>query len=129
MHKLFTTFHAGAGMYVGSSYYFDSKPVANNTLIVKKSYSCNYCEIAFYCYSNSSSSSVGHVRFPTNTLLSDYREWNHWNIGRQSPSGILVRNYRYYDPYYWGIFTCEIPDSNGITLEVSIGAYSSMPSM
>lgn len=111
------------------SYYYDDKAVANNSVIVKKPHSCRYCKIIFYCYSNSSSSSVGYIRFPHyNTLVYSDNSWNYWEVYRQSPSGIRVRNYYYSDPYYWGILTCEIPDSNGNTLEICAGVYSSMPS-
>ena len=111
------------------SRYYDNKAVANNTVIVKKSYNCYYCEISFYCYSNSSSSNVGYIRFPGNSLVYSDSSWNYWEVYRQSPSGMRVRNYNRYDPYSWGILTCELPDSNGNTLEICAGVYSSMPSM
>ena len=112
------------------SRFYDDKAVANNTMIVQKSYSCYYCRIVFYCYSNSSSSDVGYIRAHSNSLLYSTSGWYHWEVYRRSPSGIRVRSYRYDGLYYsMSILTCELPDSNGNTLEISIGVYSSMPSM
>ena len=111
------------------SRYYDDRAVANNTMIVQKSHSCYYCRIVFYCYSNSSSSDVGYIRLPSNSLVYNDGSSYYWEVYRQSPSGMRVRNYYHYGPYSWGILTCEVPDSNGNSLEISAGVYSSMPSM
>lgn len=103
----------------------------NNDLTVLD-YTClnDCCKIDLHCYSNSSSSSVGYIYFPNGRRYSSsYTYYYYMVVSRVSPSGILTYNYRHYDPDYWGIYTCQIPDSNGRTLETNIGIYSSMPSM
>ena len=120
---------AGAGIYVDDSYHVNNLAVNNNSLIVQKPNSCYYCKIDIYCYSNSTSSSVGYYKFPTNQRVdSDGRHYD-YTIGRINPSGIRIRSYSTRTPDVWGIFTCELPDSEGNTVETSIGIYSSMPSI
>ena len=119
----------GAGIYVSSSYYVNQLAVSNNSLIVPKPNNCYYCKIEVYCYSNSTSSSVGYYKYPNNQRRYSESSQYHYNVERMDPSGIRIRSYRYYNPYIWGIFTCELPDSEGNTVDTSIGIYSSMPSM
>ena len=43
-------------------------------------------------------------------------------------SGVRLYFYSHYNtPDIWGIFTCQIPDSEGNNVETSIGIYSSKP--
>ena len=92
--------------------------VANNSLIVKKSY------MGVYCYSNSTSTNIGCYIFPDS--VSQYSNSYHdYIIQRQTNSGVHLHSS--YGANMWGIFTCEIPDSEGNTVETSIGIYSSEP--
>ena len=119
----------GAGIYVSNSHHVNQLPVSNNSLIVQKPNSCYYCKIDVYCYSNSTSSSVGYYKFPNNQRIYSNNDYYDYTIGRITSSGIRIRSYRYDTPDIWGIFTCELPDSEGNTVEASIGIYSSMPSI
>ena len=65
---------------------------------------------------------------PNNARRYSESSYYYYNIFREGYSGIRLRNYRYEHPNYFGISTCELPDSEGNTLETSIGIYSSMPS-
>ena len=102
--------------------------VANNSLIVQKSSSCSYCKVDVFCYSNSTSSNTGYYIFPNaDRISSDSRRYD-YTVDQRSYSGVRIRSYSSRTPDIWGIFTCEIPDSEGNTVETSIGIYSSMPS-
>ena len=118
----------GAGFYVASSYYLNNVAVTNNSLIVRRSSRCYYCLVAVYCYSNSTSSSTGYYIFPNGGRISSHSHYHSYTIDQQTYSGVRIRSYSYNTPSIWGIFTCEIPDSEGNTVETSIGIYSSMPS-
>ena len=126
-HSETFTFHAGAGIYVKGSSFHNNFGIYNNSVIVKKSSSCYYCRVVFYCYSNSSSSNVGYVQFPTGSLRYNDSDYYHWEITRTNPSGMRVRSYQDNIPYSWGVFTCRLPDSNGKIIETSIGVYPRMP--
>ena len=65
---------------------------------------------------------------PNNARRYSESSYYYYNIFREGYSGIRLRNYGYNQPSYFGISTCELPDSEGNTLETSIGIYSSMPS-
>ena len=119
----------GAGIYVDDSYYVNRLAVNNNSLIVQKPNYCRYCKIDVFCYSNSTSSSVGYYEFPNNGRVYSDNSYYRYTVSRTNPSGIRIYSYYRYEPDIWGIFTCELPDSEGNTVETSIGIYSSMPSM
>ena len=116
-------------MYVRYSNHINQLPVGNNSLILQKTSRCRYCKIEVYCYSNSTSSSVGYYKFPNNQRIYSNNDYYDYTIDRITPSGIRIRNYYYETPDIWGIFTCELPDSEGNTVDTSIGIYSSMPSI
>ena len=97
-------------------------------MIIHKSSSCHYCKVDLVCHSNSTSQSVGYYMFPNNARRYSESSYYYYNVFREGYSGIRIRNYAHYQPNIYGIFTCEIPDSEGNTLETSIGIYSSMPS-
>ena len=119
----------GAGIYVSSSYYVNRLAVSNNSLIVPKPTTCYDCKVNVYCYSNSTSSSVGYYKFPNNQRRYSDNNYYDFKVGRINPSGIRIRSYGYGAPDIWGIFTCELPDSEGNTVETSIGIYPSRQSM
>ena len=102
--------------------------VAVNSLIVRKSSSCSYCRVDVYCYSNSTSTSAGYYIFPNDIRQYSISDYYDYSVAREAYSGIRINNYASYNPDIWGIFTCEIPHSEGNTVETSIGIYSSMPS-
>ena len=126
-HNKASIFYTGAGIHVEESLFHNNSAMHNNSVIVKKS--CYNCKVKFYCYSNSSSSNVGYVQFPTGSLRYNDSDYYQWEITRINPSGIRVRSYQDTDPNSWGIFTCRLPDSNGNIIETSIGVYSRMPGM
>ena len=111
------------------SYYVNHMAVGNNSLIVINPHSCRNCKVDVYCYSNSTSPNVGYYMFPNGGRV--YNDYSHYYyaISRLSYSGVRIYNYNYSTPNIRGIFTCEIPDSKGNTIETSIGIYSSMPGM
>ena len=119
--------NAGAGLYVVDSRSNPNKVVPNNTFIVGRYWSSwrrSYYAYDVYCYSNSTSSNVGYYLFPNGGKY--YSGYNNVQTLRQTPSGIRL-HFSSSSGGYWGIFTCQIPDSNGNTVETSIGIYSSTP--
>ena len=120
--------HTGAGFYVRYSYYLNNMAVANNSLIVQKSSSCYNCKVDVYCHSNSTLTSAGYYIFPNDARQYSIYDYYDYSVAREAYSGIRINNYGSLTPDIWGIFTCEIPDSEGNTVETSIGIYSSMPS-
>ena len=120
--------NAGIGMYVQYSEYINGMAVKNNSLIVPTHSSCRYCKLDMYCFSNSSSQSVGYYLFPNGGRV--YSDSNYYRcyVERYGYAGVRLRNYRYNTPSVWGIYTCQLPDSEGNMLETNIGIYSSMPS-
>ena len=120
----------GAGLYVHHSYYYDSTStaVANNSLILRKTRTCYYCKVDIVCHSNSTSQTVGFYIYPNGARIYSNGNYYNYTAYRTGYSGIRLRNYRYDTPIYYGIFTCELPDSEGNTLHTSIGIYTSMPS-
>ena len=127
---------AGAGLYVEDSLYLNNEPVANNTIVVISD--STYEKVDVYCYSNSTSSNVGYFVLSNNYITtSSYnrrsiRSHNtnaNFAISRSIPSGIRIHTYSSYRPRSYGIFTCVLPDSEGNTIDTSIGIYSSTPSM
>ena len=116
-------------MYIEHSRYHSNTAVTNNSLIVSGSSSCRGCRVNVYCYSNTTSSNVGYVIFPNGGRVYSDRDYRDMSVYRVNPSGIHFYNYRSYTIDYYGIYTCELPDTEGNTLEISVGIYSSIPSM
>ena len=111
--------HVGSGMYLDSHGYF-----LNNSIVIAYSgYSCYSRKL--YCYSDSSWYDIGHVRAYNGRTSSSYH--NYLSVSRQNPAGLLLQ-YRTCNNLHPGIYTCEIPDSNGQITESSIAVYSSTPS-
>ena len=118
VHNFQYYYYTGAGFYVDESNYLNNVAVANNSLIVTR-----HSRVDVHCYSNSTSTNIGYYIFPDS--VSQYRSSYHsYNIYRQTNSGVRLYSY---NTNIWGIFTCEIPDSEGNNVETSIGIYSSMP--
>ena len=109
------------------SQYLDHSAVVNNSLIVQKSGTCRYCKVDVYCHSDSTSEDVGYYVLPNGR--EEYRTTTYYySIGRVGYAGVRIRSYSSHTPTIWGVFTCVIPDSEGNTIEISIGIYSSLPS-
>ena len=111
----------------------------NNSMIFHRPLSCSHCQIEFYCFSNSTLSGVEEVIVPNNTMHSflsgvgDVIVPNNTMQGGHSGQ-VLVERLPYSTLHVQvpntalrnvGIFTCRLPDSNGNTLDTSIGLYSS----
>ena len=113
-------------VYVIQSEYINNAAVSNNTAI---KHLCRTCHLAFYCYSNSTvTSSSALITFPNNEVVSDRSAsyYNRLSVQRVAPSGITLTYTYYYNDYNRltsGIYTCKIPDSLGIPIELSIGLY------
>ena len=116
-------YNPGAGVYVTHSQYISSAAVSNNTAIKLE---CQTCQLALYCYSNSSAaSSSAVIRFPNGrdmSYVSSY--YKTVRVQREYPSGIYL-NYqsrRYYSATS-GIYICKVPDSHGNVIQFSFGLY------
>ena len=123
-----TTFYVGAGLYAdkrrdGSD--FDSRPIANNSLIVSGSN-----RLRLYCVSNSSLSGVGTITASNGETLDIGSNgiWNLANLGTRP--GFLRLQTRKSMSYLLtdldqGIYTCTIPDDNGNDFIFNVGLYPS----
>ena len=118
-------------MYVEDSRDLNNEAVANNSMVVISG--STYDKVDIYCYSNSTLWDVGYFVLYNGYRTSSRSNYNYYSISRTSsslgPSGIRIHSYSSYRPRYSGIFTCELPDSEGNTIMNSIGIYSSTPSM
>ena len=129
--------YTGAGIYVSDSQRYAGRQAAqpNNTYlsIYSDRYSSpgyQYRRFTVFCCSNrSSSSNVGSFMEPTgNTYTSNFYELR---IERYSSSSsyagcIQLYGYEYYRSslsYNSGVYTCNIPDSNGLTQRVNFALY------
>ena len=101
--------------------------MANNSMIVADLSNCWTCsrDIDVYCYSNSTFSNVGYVVTKCGGKIYNAIVNYGVNVSRVNPSGIQIKIYNYSSSYYdcFGMFTCELPDSEGNTLEASFGVY------
>lgn len=133
-HDVGILLNIGSGIYVQLSRDVSTAPVVNNSFVIARSKQCGYrCSetvLDLYCYSNSTSQSVGYFKFPNDH--SYYSSEYGYSLQRQTYSAMRMYIHVGYRSYssgqIWGIFTCELPDTEGNTVETSIGIYSSMPS-
>ena len=134
----YCNFYTGAGIYVtyslgtGTSVNSQTAQPNNSYAIVDTAGSNrgSYTRFEMYCCSNSSSSRATFT-LPNNVVISS----NYGNIRYRRYTGSntyagCARFYYYYYPYdnfyldYTGIYTCNIGDSRGNNIAVSIGLYS-----
>ena len=115
-------------MFVTHSKHLNNKALANNSVVILEPSACQYCRLVFYCYSNSSNTNKGYIIFPNDQQYYDNSSIYDVEIRRLIPSGIRFRNYISLTPHIDGIYTCQLPDSNGNILNISIAYYSSDPS-
>ena len=119
---IFIYFSVGAGIYVEHSQYISNSAVANNTAVRLKTVYCDNCRLSFYCLSNSTKNTPKATlldprgrKFPTQETYGLRVNW-------VNSSGFYTHNNGYDIPGQ-GIYTCEMPDSNGNLLMLSIGVY------
>ena len=127
-----TTFHllsSGAEVYIVQSSNYKSSIVANNSVIVHQQDPCVNCKADIYCYSNSTLSNIGEIIFPNGKTYSTNSGLNHhYTVDRlQSAIHVAVPNSDSSLGLNQGIYTCKIPDSNGISIDISFGLYSDYP--
>ena len=127
---------AGAGVYVSQTQRYAGRQAAqpNNTYlsIYSGRYSSannGYIRFDMYCCSNQSSSSyIGSFADPYSVYTGNFRDLR---IDRYSSSStyagcIRLYGYEYYSSYLSynsGVYTCNIPDSNGQTQRVNFALF------
>ena len=99
-------------------------PIANNGLKIIDS-GDKHLVIDFV--SNSSQSGVGNITIPNGTILTPYATIGAlFFISPFDRPGVLRLRQTSYLPFtvtYQGIYTCTIPDSNGIDISLNVGVY------
>ena len=107
----------------GAGIYGMSNPILNNGLIL---YSGS--GIAFQCISNASQSGVGNITTPDGTVLlpTGDQSTGFWRLtnpfGRPGVVRLVNRSSQSFSDV--GIYTCNIPDSNGTPVSLNVGLYS-----
>ena len=100
--------------------------LANNSIIFHHSSSCSDCQVEFYCFSNSTLSDVGDVLVPyyyDDTIGSGGSGHSEQVAVERLPFSTLHVQVPSVGLGNVGIFTCRLPDTNGNTLDYSIGIY------
>ena len=107
-------------MYVAESYNQEDAILSNNSAILYHPLSCYYCPVEFYCISNSTLSGVGDLVLPDGSII--HSDSSGLSVERLpfSTLHIQVSN----SLAATGLYTCKLPDSNGNTLETTIGLYN-----
>ena len=120
-----TLSYAGSGIHVRRGSYHPSTVASNNSILLSSLRCCSRVEL--YCYSNSTNDNETYFIWPDGTRLQpDYCHYCEMCIYSRSPSGMYIYSYSSYYPAT-GIYTCQLPDSNGNLTDISFGVYSSMP--
>ena len=103
-------------------YNFESRPLANNSVIVSGSDG-----LRVQCVSNSSLSGVGSITVLNGSSLQPYNEADIWRIGNyyNRPGFVRIENHwqSVITSEHQGIFTCAIFDSNGNEFVFNFGLY------
>lgn len=110
------------------SRYISSSAVANNSIAVLANGPCSYCDMYFYCYSEATTGRA-YLRFPNNVRIDTDHNYEDVTVQQTHPPGVRVNNLRYKTPDYFGVYTCEMPDSRGSVLHFSVVWYTSLPGM
>ena len=108
-------------VYVAESYDHEDVIMANNSAGLYHPGSCLNCPVVFYCFSNSMSSGVGELILPGGTTHHD-TDSSQLLVERLPFSTLRVQVSN--SQPITGLFTCRLPDSNGNTMETTIGLYS-----
>ena len=115
--------YTGGGIFVTHSKNVNNMAVENNSLVILKPSDCLHCKVDFTCYSNSSDPNNGYIISPNGGRYYSGRPY-YMEVQRKSPSGIQVRSYTYRNPSLEGVYTCQLPDSNGNILNLNIAYYT-----
>ena len=125
-YSMFVSFlHSCTFLYSGAGIYGKSNPISNNGLII---YSGS--GIAFECISNASQSGVGNITTPDGTVLlpTGDQSTGFWRLTNpfERPGVVRLVNRSPQQSEFSdvGIYTCNIPDSNGTLLSLNVGLYS-----
>ena len=111
---------AGSGIYIKQSRYINNRAAAKNSLIEWTDY------FSVQCYSNSTSGDRAYFRFPNGRRVYSSYYYGYY-LSQLNYTGVKISQSSFRRRIY-GIFTCEVPDSQGIMVETSIGIYHSTPS-
>ena len=109
-------------VYVAESYDHEDVIVANNSAVLYHPGSCLNCPVVFYCFSNSTSSGVGELILPDGTTHHHNTDSSQLLVERLPFSTLRVQVSN--SQPITGLFTCRLPDSNGNTMETTIGLYN-----
>ena len=112
-------------LYSGAGIYEMSNPISNNGLII---YSGS--GIALECISNANQSGVGNITTPDGTVLlpTGDQSTGFWRLTnpfeRPGVVRLVPRSPQQSEFSDVGIYTCNIPDSNGTPVSLNVGLYS-----
>ena len=121
-HVFFCIFSEEIMVYVAKSYDHEDVIVANNSAVLYHPGSCLNCPVVFYCFSNFTSSGVGELILPDGTTHHHNTDSSQLLVKRLPFSTLRVQVSN--SQPITGLFTCRLPDSNGNTMETTIGLYS-----
>ena len=93
-------------------------PIPNNGVIVSGREG-----LVLECVSNSSQYGMGTLTAADETTLSPTTHHNSWSLSSPSPGVLTVEASESIPASQQGIYTCNMPDSNGNTVELSVGIY------
>ena len=107
-------------MHVAESYDKEDTILSNNSAILYHPPSCSDCLVEFYCISNSTLSGIGDLVLPDGSIV--HTDSSGLSVERLpfSTLHIQVSN----SQAVTGLYTCRLPDSNGNSLETTIGLYN-----
>ena len=116
-------FSIGAGIFILSSEQIARSSVPNNTALqFKSNYYCRNCHLSFYCLSNSTSSEGSNpsLWYRYGRMYPNTTQYG-VTVSQYTSGGLHVHNG--YSGAIEGVYTCDIVDSNGKIIQLSIGAY------
>ena len=113
----------GAGIYVVSSGQTSNSSVPNNTAL--QFMPSGNSQFSFYCLSNSTSDEFLPSILYRYRRIYPNRTENYVEVS-QSMLGLYVSGNSYSSSELQGVYTCDIADSNGEVIQLSIGAYHSI---
>lgn len=119
-------FSLGAELYVDQSSNFNTRLVANNSIIVHCDSLTMNCvrEVDVYCYSNTTleETEAGEVTLPNGISYATLLNAQYTVRKLHSAVNLVVKT-----RLNQGIYSFMLPDSNGNILHLSVGIYESYP--
>ena len=113
----------GAGIYsVSAASGYESRPIANNGVIIASSVTSGD-RIRFECISNSSLEDVGEITRPDGTTLPSSGNVRAFVSPSSRPGFVRFRALSSFTADDQGIYTCTIPDANGVDIVINVGLY------